>query len=32
MPGFYLYYPSRRQMPAGLRAFVDMVRESGAAT
>jgi len=27
MPGFYLYYPSRRQMPAGLRAFVDMVRE-----
>ena len=27
MPGFHLYYPSRRQMPAGLRAFVGMVRE-----
>ncbi|SFB04485.1 DNA-binding transcriptional regulator, LysR family [Rhizobium sp. NFR07] len=24
--GFYLYYPSRRQMPAALRAFVDFVR------
>ncbi|AQR64417.1 LysR family transcriptional regulator [Aquaspirillum sp. LM1] len=24
---FYLYYPSRRLLPAGLRAFVDMVRE-----
>jgi DNA-binding transcriptional LysR family regulator len=26
--GFYLYYPSRRQMPAALRAFVDFVRTS----
>jgi DNA-binding transcriptional LysR family regulator len=22
-PGFYLYYPSRRQLPAALRAFID---------
>jgi DNA-binding transcriptional LysR family regulator len=25
-PGFYLYYPSRRQTPAALRAFLDFVR------
>jgi len=24
--GFYLYYPSRRQMPVALRAFVDFAR------
>jgi len=24
-PGFYLYYPSRRQMPPALRAFVDFI-------
>lgn len=24
--GFYLYYPSRRQMPGALRAFLDFVR------
>jgi DNA-binding transcriptional LysR family regulator len=24
--GFYLYYPSRRQMPAALQAFIDMVK------
>jgi DNA-binding transcriptional LysR family regulator len=24
-PGFFLYYPSRRQLPAALRAFVDFV-------
>ncbi len=26
LPQFFLYYPGRRQMPAPLRAFVDMVR------
>lgn len=25
-PGFFLYYPSRRQAPAALRALVDMLR------
>ena len=25
-PGFFLYYPSRRQLPAGLRAFIAMLR------
>jgi DNA-binding transcriptional LysR family regulator len=25
-PGFYLYYPSRRQMPPALRAFIDFLR------
>ena len=25
-PGFYLYYPSRRQLPLTLRAFVDFAR------
>lgn len=25
--GLFLYYPSRRQLPAALRAFIDMVRE-----
>jgi DNA-binding transcriptional LysR family regulator len=25
-PGFFLYYPSRRQLPTALRAFVDHVR------
>jgi len=28
-PGLYLYYPSRRQMPAALRAFVDFIRSQG---
>ncbi|HEX2816677.1 MAG TPA: LysR family transcriptional regulator, partial [Phenylobacterium sp.] len=27
-PGLCLYYPSRRNMPARLRAFIDMVREA----
>jgi DNA-binding transcriptional LysR family regulator len=28
-PGFFLYYPSRRQLPAALRAFVDFARSGG---
>jgi DNA-binding transcriptional LysR family regulator len=28
-PGFFLYYPSRRQLPAVLRAFIDFARQSG---
>jgi len=27
-PGFYLYYPSRRQIPPPLRAFIDFLREA----
>ncbi|WP_163264542.1 LysR family transcriptional regulator [Chelativorans alearense] len=30
-PGFYLYYPSRRQMAPPLRAFLDFVRRKPAA-
>jgi DNA-binding transcriptional LysR family regulator len=26
-PGFFIYYPSRRQVPAALRAFIDFVRQ-----
>lgn len=28
IPGFYLYYPSRKQLPAGLKAFVEMLRST----
>lgn len=28
IPGFYLYYPSRKLMPAGLKAFVEMLRDT----
>lgn len=27
IPGFYLYYPSRKLMPAGLRAFVESIKQ-----
>lgn len=26
-PGFHIYYSSRRQMPAALRLFIELVRE-----
>ncbi len=29
-PGFYLYYPSRRQLPAPLKAFVEFVESNNA--
>ena len=28
IPGLFIYYPRNRQMPAGLRAFVDVVKET----
>lgn len=29
-PGFFLYYPSRRQLPTALRAFIDFIRSAPA--
>lgn len=26
-PGYYIYHPSRRQMPTGLRLLIDLIRE-----
>ena len=31
-PGFYLYYPGRRQMPPALRAFIDFLQSPVART
>src|SRR5882724_1977176 len=28
--GFFVYYPGHRQVPAALRAFIDMIRTAGA--
>ena len=30
IPGFFLYYPSRKLLPAGLKAFIGMLREDTA--
>ena len=30
--GFYLYYPSRRQVPAALKAFIDFIKAQSRAT
>ena len=32
LPHYYLYYPGRRQIPAPLRAFIDMMRTSNGFT
>jgi DNA-binding transcriptional LysR family regulator len=30
--GLFLYYPSHRQIPAALRALIDMIRATGSTT
>ncbi len=31
IPGLFLYYPGHRQVPPGLRAFIDVLKETGPA-